>query len=253
MAQALGVRFLDSDSREIQGYGSGGMLDGIASIDVSGLDKRLQNVTIKVACDVDNPLCGERGASNVFGPQKGATPEMVKILDANLSHFADCIRDNLGIEVKELAGAGAAGGLGAGLVAFCGAEMKRGVDIVIAATGLQKALEGADLAITGEGKVDFQTAFGKTPSGVAKAAAKEGIPVVAIGGALADDARGVFEHGIDGLESAAARDMSLEEAIRESRVHLQFAGERLARLLLIGRRLERRASVKDKLPELRPI
>ena len=245
MAQALGVQFFDQDGQEIQGYGSGGMLGGIASINVSSLDKRLQGVTIRVACDVDNPLCGERGASNVFGPQKGATPEMVKTLDANLSHFAECIRNDLGKEVKEIAGAGAAGGLGAGLVAFCSAEMKRGVDIVIAATGLQEALKGADLAITGEGKVDFQTAFGKTPSGVAKAAAKEGIPVVAIGGALADDARGVFEHGIDGLESAAARDMSLEEAIRESRIHLQYAGERLARLILIGRRLERKASGKD--------
>jgi len=245
MAQALGVRFLDHNGLKIERYGSGGMLDQIAKIDVSSLDKRLREIAIKVACDVDNPLCGEKGASNVFGPQKGATQEMVKILDANLGYFAELIRETIGKDVKELSGAGAAGGLGAGLVAFCCAEMERGVDIVIEATGLQKALEGADLAITGEGKVDFQTAFGKTPSGVAKAAAKEGIPVVAIGGALADDARGVFEHGIDGLESAAARDMSLEEAIRESRIHLQYAGERLARLLLIGRRLERKASSRS--------
>ena len=113
------------------------------------------------------------------------------------------------------------------------------------ATGLEQALEGADLAITGDGKVDFQTAFGKMPSGVAKAAKKKNVPLVAIGGALADDARGVIEHGIDGLESAAARDMSLEEAIRNSRMHLQFAGERLARLLLIGRRIERKLSGTD--------
>lgn len=239
MAQALGVRYLDRDGKVLDQTGCGGMLDRIAKIDVTGLDKRLRNVEIQVACDVDNPLCGERGASAVFGPQKGATPEMVKILDSNLGYFADLIRATLGTDVKKLPGAGASGGLGAGLVAFCGATLKSGIDIVVEATGLEKVLEGAHLAITGEGKVDFQTAFGKTPSGVARAAKKTNTPVVAIGGALADDARGVFEHGIDGLESAAARDMSLDEAIKNSRMHLQFAGERLARLLLIGRRIER--------------
>jgi glycerate 2-kinase len=245
MAQALGVRYLDKDGNELSGYACGGMLDQIAKIDVSGLDSRLRNIRFQVACDVDNPLCGERGASNVFGPQKGATPDMVKTLDSNLGHFADLIQSTLGIDVKQLPGAGAAGGLGAGLVAFCAATLKSGIDIVVEATGLEQALQGAHLAITGEGKVDFQTAFGKTPSGVARAAKKTNTPVVAIGGALADDARGVFEHGIDGLESAAARDMSLEEAIKNSRLHLQFAAERLARLLLIGGRIERKLSGKE--------
>ncbi|MCI0667902.1 MAG: glycerate kinase [Methylococcaceae bacterium] len=245
MAQALGVRYLDKNGVELSQYASGGMLDQIAEIDTSGLDSRLRDVRIQVACDVDNPLCGERGASAVFGPQKGATPEMVKTLDSNLGYFADLIRSSLGIDVRELKGAGASGGLGAGLVAFCGATLKSGIDIVVEATGLEQALQGAHLAITGEGKVDFQTAFGKTPSGVARAAKKTNTPVVAIGGALADDARGVFQHGIDGLESAAARDMSLEEAIRNSRMHLQFAGERLARLLLIGRRIERKLSGRE--------
>ncbi|MGH6830180.1 MAG: glycerate kinase family protein [Methylocella sp.] len=239
MAQALGVRYFGKDGKELSQYAAGGMLDQIARIDVSGLDSRVRKVDIQVACDVDNPLCGERGASFVFGPQKGASPEMAKTLDSNLSQFAEFIRTTLGIDVKNLAGAGASGGLGAGLVAFCGARLKSGIDIVVEATGLEKALEGAHLAITGEGRVDFQTAFGKTPSGVARAAKKWNVPVVAVGGALADDARGVFEHGIDGLESAAARDMSLEEAIQKSRLHLEFAGERLARLLLIGRRIER--------------
>ena len=167
---------------------------------------------------------------------------MVNTLNSNLAHYADIIKNQLGKDVKEIPGAGAAGGLGAGLVAFCNATMKSGVDIVIEATKLEQALEGAMLAITGEGKVDFQTAFGKTPSGVAKAAKKTGIPVVAIGGALADDARGVFEHGIDGLESAAAKDMSLEDAIRNSRTHLQYAGERVARMLSIGQQIERKLS-----------
>ncbi|MGH8549853.1 MAG: glycerate kinase [Methylococcales bacterium] len=245
MAQALGVRYLDKNGSELSLYASGGMLDQIAKIDGSGLDSRLRKVKIQVACDVDNPLCGEPGASSVFGPQKGATPEMVKTLDSNLGYFADLIRNTLGIDVKDLRGAGASGGLGAGLVAFCGATLKSGIDILVEATGLEQALEGAHLVITGEGRVDFQTAFGKTPSGVARAAKKTNTPVVAIGGALADDARGVFEHGIDGLESAAARDMSLEEAIKNSRMHLQFAGERLARLLLIGRRIERRLSGRE--------
>ncbi len=242
MAQALGVRFIDDQGNEMTDYAGGGILDKIAKIECTGLDPRLEQTEILVACDVDNPLCGERGASNVFGPQKGATADMVKTLDANLEHFANQIKAHLGKDVKDISGAGAAGGLGAGLVAFCDAEMKRGVDIVIEATKLEQALEGAILAITGEGKVDFQTAFGKTPSGVAKAAKKSDIPVVAIGGALADDARGVYEHGIDGLESAAARDMSLEEAISNSKAHLQLAGERLARLLIIGQRIERKLS-----------
>ncbi|MGH8498381.1 MAG: glycerate kinase [Methylococcales bacterium] len=245
MAQALGVRYLDKDGNVLSQYAAGGMLDRIAKIDVSGLDSRLRKISIQVACDVDNPLCGERGASAVFGPQKGASPEVVKTLDSNLSRFADLIRETLGADVKDLPGAGASGGLGAGLVAFCGATLRSGIDIVVGATGLEKALEGAHLAITGEGQVDFQTAFGKTPSGVARAAKKTNVPVVAIGGALADDARGVFEHGIDGLESAAARDMSLEEAIKNSRMHLQFAGERLARLILIGRRIERMFAGKE--------
>lgn len=244
MAQALGVRFLDNQGRELSDYVGGGMLDNITKIDISGLDARLKETEMLVACDVDNPLCGERGASNVFGPQKGATPEMVKTLDANLEHYANLIGQQLSKDVKDIAGAGAAGGLGAGLLAFCDAIMKRGVDIVIEATKLERALDGASLAITGEGKVDFQTAFGKTPSGVAKAAKKTDTPVVAIGGALADDARGVYEHGIDGLESAAARDMSLEEAISHSKAHLQLAGERLARLLVIGQRIERKRSAR---------
>lgn len=242
MAQALGVRFSDDQGHEITGYACGGILGKITKIDLSEIDARLGQTEILVACDVDNPLCGARGASHVFGPQKGATEEMVGILDANLEHFSNQIKAQLGKSVKDVSGAGAAGGLGAGLLAFCDATMKRGVDIVIEATKLEQALEDAVLVVTGEGKVDFQTAFGKTPSGVAKAAKKSDTPVVAIGGALADDARGVFEHGIDGLESAAARDMSLEEAISHSKLHLQLAGERLARLLIIGQRIERKLS-----------
>ncbi|MDE2701263.1 MAG: glycerate kinase, partial [Gemmatimonadota bacterium] len=139
--------------------------------------------------------------------------------------------------VARMPGAGAAGGLGAGLVAFAGATLKSGVDIVLRTTELEKYVKGADLVITGEGKVDFQTAFGKTPSGVARAAKKHRVPVVAIGGALSDDAHNVFAHGIDGIASAAAKDMSLDEALRDSRPHLENVAERVIRMILIGKKI----------------
>ncbi|MCG8325158.1 MAG: glycerate kinase, partial [Thiotrichales bacterium] len=168
MAQALGVRFRDKRNSVIREKGAGGMLNRIAGIDTSGLDARLRKTRITVASDVDNPLCGRRGAACVFGPQKGATPAMVRTLDANLKHFGRLIKTELKKNVMNMPGAGAAGGPGAGLVAFAGARMKSGIDIVVEATGLKKSIKGADLVITGEGRVDFQTAFGKTPSGVAR-------------------------------------------------------------------------------------
>ncbi len=240
MAQALGVKFRDRRNVEIKQLGAGGMLDRIASIDMSERDKRLRKTRITIASDVNNPLCGKRGAANVFGPQKGATPAMVKVLDANLKHLGQLIKTELGKNVMTLKGAGAAGGLGAGLVAFCGAKMKSGIDIVVTATGLKQALKGADLVITGEGRVDFQTAFGKTPSGVARVARSQRVPVVAIGGGLADDAAGVFDYGIDALDSAVARDMSLEEAMKLSKSLLANAGERTLRMIQVGKKIARK-------------
>ncbi|MCZ6802641.1 MAG: glycerate kinase [Proteobacteria bacterium] len=237
MAQALGVRFLNKRGKEITEFGVGGMIDKIDSIDMKGLNSFVRKTKIIVACDVNNPLCGKTGASNVFGPQKGATPAMVKTLDANLKHLGKIIKTDLKKDVINLKGAGAAGGLGAGLVAFTNARMKSGIDIVLEATNISKHLKGADLLITGEGRVDFQTAFGKTPSGVAKAARKHRVPTIAIGGSITDDANTVFAHGIDGLESACARDMSLEEAIAHSRAHLANAAERVIRLVLIGKKM----------------
>ncbi len=246
MAQALGIRFLDKRGCELKELGAGGMLNKVASIDMSGMDTRMKKAKVTVASDVENPLCGKKGAAHVFGPQKGATPVMVKKLDENLKHFAGIIKKDLRKDVMKLKGAGAAGGLGAGLVAFTGAKLKSGVDIVIEATGLEKHLKGADLCITGEGRVDFQTAFGKTPSGVARAARKQKVQTIAIGGALTDDARGVFEHGIDGLASACARDMSLQEAISNSRAHLANSAERVIRLVLIGKKLSKPKQSKRK-------
>lgn len=239
MAQALGVRFRDRRGRVISGYASGGMLDKIASIDLEQVDPRVKKTKIIIASDVDNPLVGKRGAAAVFGPQKGATPAMVKTLDANLKYFGEIIRRDVGIRVNNLAGAGAAGGLGAGLVAFTNAKLQSGVDILVKATGLEDYLRGADLVITGEGQIDFQTAFGKTPAGVARAAKKARVPVIAIGGGLADDARGVFEHGIHGLDAAVARPMPLENAFDNAAKYLANAGERAIRMIQLGRDMER--------------
>lgn len=240
MAQALGVQFVDTLDREIREPGCGGMLAKIRTIDAEGLDARVRKANILVACDVKNTLHGKQGAAHVFGPQKGATPKMVAVLDANLKHLGRLIKRDLKVDVASMPGAGAAGGLGAGLVAFAGATLKSGVDIVLRTTELEKYIKGSDLVITGEGKVDFQTAFGKTPSGVARAAKKHRVPVIAIGGALSNDAHNVFAHGIDGIASAAAKDMSLEEALRDSKPHLENVAERVVRMILIGKKMAER-------------
>lgn len=237
MAQALGVIFRDGSGAALAGRMSGGVLDRIARIDTDTINPALRHVRISVACDVTNPLCGPQGAAHVYGRQKGATAEMIEQLDRNLAHFATLIKRDLAVDVAQQPGAGAAGGLGAGLIAFAGAVLERGVELVVEATRLGQHMKGADLAVTGEGRVDFQTAFGKTPSGVAAVARRAGVPVVAIGGGLADDAGGVFEHGIDGLESATPNAMDLDVAIGKSRQYLQDAGERVARLIVIGQRM----------------
>lgn len=246
MAQALGVRFLNKREQEITELGAGGMLNKIAGIDLTNIDSQVKRAKIIVASDVNNPLCGAKGASVVFGPQKGATPAMVKILDANLRHLGKVIKTELNKNVVNLKGAGAAGGLGAGLVAFTKARMKSGIDIVLEATHFAKHAKGADLVITGEGRVDFQTAFGKTPSGVAKAARKQGVATIAVGGGLADDANGVFAHGINGLESAYAREMPLAEAMGNSKTYIANAAERAMRLVLIGNKIATKKSKRRK-------
>jgi len=210
MAQALGARLLDESGRDI-GPG-GGELSRLARLDVSGLDPRLANVACEVACDVDNPLLGPNGAARVYAPQKGATPEAVAVLEANLARFADVVERDLGVSVRDVPGAGAAGGLGAGLMAFLGARLRPGVRIVIEATGLRDKLRGADLAIVGEGKLDAQTAHGKVPVGVAEVAAEAGVPVVAIAGSLGDGYEAVHKKGIAACFAIFDRPMSLEEA-----------------------------------------
>lgn len=219
MAQALGARLLDEDGREI-GNG-GGALGNLASIDISKLDPRLEKVKIEVACDVDNPLTGEKGASVIFGPQKGATPEMVKQLDRNLAHFAAILERDLGMKVSDVPGAGAAGGLGAGLLAFLPSELRRGVDIVLEATDFSKQVQDADLVITGEGMIDGQTIFGKTPIGVAKTAKKQSVPVIAIAGTVGKDSHVVNNYGIDAIFSIVPGVIPLEDAFKNATEYVE--------------------------------
>ncbi|WP_028533726.1 glycerate kinase [Paenibacillus sp. UNC217MF] len=236
MAQALGVRLLAEDGTEI-GDG-GGEVGRIAHIDLSGVDPRLAKVKFVAACDVDNPLIGERGASAVFGPQKGATPEMVKQLDANLAHYAAKMREDVGCDVAHMPGAGAAGGLGAGVVAFLQAELKRGVDIVIDATGLADHAVDADVVITGEGKIDGQTIYGKTPIGVAKTAKLHGVPVIGIAGTLAAGHEVVHEHGIDMVFTIVPGVTTLEEALGQAADNMERTAYNIGMALKLGIQLK---------------
>ncbi len=229
MAQALGVCFLDSGGCEI-GFG-GGQLKKIESIDMKGLDPRIKDVKINVACDVTNPLYGSEGAAYIYGPQKGATPEMVEVLDSNLRYFSKIVKKELNIDVQSIPGAGAAGGLGAGLVAFLDGELRPGIEIVLEVNNFDEKVRDADLVITGEGKLDGQTVNGKTPIGVAKAAKKYNIPVVAIGGTIDDDADLILNEGIDAYFSALDKPVSLEEAIRRGGDWLQSTSEQVVRLI----------------------
>jgi glycerate kinase len=231
MAQALGCSLLDKDGKDISRGGEG--LARFASVDISDRHPGVAGVEAVVACDVDNPLTGPKGAPAVYGPQKGATPEMVEKLDGYLANYAKTLKRDLGLEVDRVPGAGAAGGLGAGLMAFLGATLKSGVEIVIEASRLEEKLDGADLVITGEGKLDGQTAFGKAPIGVARLAKKHGIPVVALGGALADDAPELVDHGVDALFSILPQPMSLEEAMKRTDEFVARATEQVVRLILL--------------------
>ena len=226
MAQALGIKMLDTYGKEI-GYG-GGSLARLATIDMSDLDPRLASIKLEVACDVDNPLCGPKGASAVFGPQKGATPEMVKQLDANLAHYAGIIKTQLGADVKDMAGAGAAGGLGAALLGLLNASLRPGIDIVMDAVNLSDIIADADLVITGEGRIDSQTIHGKTPIGVARTAKKFNKPVIGIAGCLSNDCHVVHAHGIDAVFSVVPRSVSLAEALEEAAVNVELTARNVA-------------------------
>ncbi len=233
MAQALGARLLDSEGRDLP-FG-GGALGQLTRIDMSRLDTRIASTKIEVACDVQNPLAGETGAAHVYGPQKGATPEMVLALDANLAHFAEIVARDLGVRIADMPGAGAAGGLGGGLVAFLGAHLRPGFDIVADIVRLDERLCGADLVITGEGRMDGQSIFGKAPVGVAGRAKKSGVPVVAIVGSLGEGWEKVLDHGIDACFSITQGPMSLAEAIARAPILIERTAEQVVRLFLAKR------------------
>ncbi|EWH20743.1 glycerate kinase [Bacillus haynesii] len=226
MAAALGAKFLNRDGEEIEN--GGGALAEIAKIDVSGLNPKLKHIQFEAACDVDNPLTGPRGASAVFGPQKGANSEMTALLDQNLKHYAAAVKAELGCEIDSIPGAGAAGGLGAGLCAFLNAELKSGVDIVLDTLSFSERIKGADLVITGEGKIDGQTVSGKTPAGVAKRARSENIPVIAFAGSLGEGCELVYDIGISALFSIVPGISSLENALADGSSNLTRCARNVA-------------------------
>ena len=230
--QALGGRLLDENGDDLS-YG-GGALAKLHTIDLSNLDERLKYVSVEVACDVNNPLCGKEGASYVFGPQKGATREMIEILDQNLSHYAEVIKEQLGKDVISKAGAGAAGGLGAGLMAFLDVKLKSGIEMVIEYANLEEKVRDADMVWIGEGSIDFQTQYGKTPLGVAMIAKKYNKPVIALAGRVGNDIDVLYDKGIDAIFGIMRGVTSIEEALVKGPENVEKTSENIIRLLNIS-------------------
>ncbi|HDI3202827.1 TPA: glycerate kinase [Vibrio cholerae] len=233
MLAALGARFTNADGDPIQLTGGG--LRELTHIDLQDFDPRLQNCDILVACDVNNPLCGDKGASAVFGPQKGATPEDVQLLDGALRQFGLLTEKVTGKMVLESAGAGAAGGMGAALLAYTQARLRPGIEIVLETVQLAHQVSDADLVITGEGRIDSQTVHGKTPMGVAKVAKRFDVPVLALCGCTGDNYQAVYQCGIDAVFAAVPRAMLLEDALKESDFNLADLAENVARLWVLSK------------------
>lgn len=232
MAAALGYRFLDKSGQVLAG--GGGYLDELDSIDQSQVIEGVNDLEIIVASDVTNPLCGEHGASAVFGPQKGATIDMVTTLDNNLRHYGEVVKKQLGIDIIDLAGAGGAGGLGGGLLAFTNATMQKGIEIMTEYTKLKEKLVNIDFCITGEGGIDFQTKFGKTPYGVAKAAKEinKDIKVIAIAGNIGKDANQLYSEGFDAIFSIVPGASDLDNLLTNGKENVMRTSESIARLLV---------------------
>lgn len=228
MAQALGIHLLDNEGKVLSV--GGGSLAKLASIELQDAHPLMTECEFEVACDVDNPLCGDKGASAIFGPQKGATAEMVSILDTALSHFADVIEQTGIQDRRHQAGAGAAGGMGLGAMAFLNAKLRPGIDIVMETVKLSEKLIGADLVITGEGRLDSQTLHGKTPMGVTRLAKAQQIPVIAIAGCVSDDANVLLDHGIDAMFSITPRSLPLEEVLANAKHNLFTTSQNIAAL-----------------------
>ncbi|MBV4455639.1 MULTISPECIES: glycerate kinase [Pseudomonas] len=232
--QGLGVQLFDAENRSVA---AGGLaLAGLARIDLEQLDPRLARVRFEIAADVNNPLCGAHGASAIFGPQKGASPEQVQQLDAALGHFADHCAKVLPKDVRDEPGSGAAGGLGFAAKAFLGAQFRAGVEVVAELVGLEQAVRGADLVITGEGRFDAQTLRGKTPFGVARIAQQHGVPVIVIAGTLGDGYEQMYAHGVDAAFALPSGPMSLEQACAEAPRLLRERAADIARLWQVASR-----------------
>ncbi|MGU3812011.1 glycerate kinase [Vibrio diabolicus] len=228
MLTALGVAFLDESGHAITPNGDG--LAALASIDISGLDPRLATCEVLVACDVDNPLCGDKGASAIFGPQKGATASDVTLLDNALRKFGELTEQATGKHVLTREGAGAAGGMGAALLGYTPARLQPGIEIVLETVKLAQHVADADIVFTGEGRIDHQTAHGKTPMGVAQVAKQFDLPVIALAGCVGDNYQAVYECGIDAVFACVPRAMSLSEAMKEADVNVANLAENVARM-----------------------
>lgn len=233
MVQALGVKLLDEDGKDIP-YG-GGNLYKLKKVDISSIDKRVYESSFIVASDVVNPLCGENGASYVYGPQKGATKEMVKILDNNLRHYASVVKETLGKDFSDVPGAGAAGGLGFSLMAFLNAKIRSGIDIVMEASNIDEKIKSCDIVITGEGNTDFQTAYGKAPAGIARIAKKYGKPVVVLSGGLGKNYKDLYDVGVTSMFSIVDKPMTLQEAMINAKKLISDRAEDIIRIFISGR------------------
>lgn len=229
MIQALGGRLLDINGNELT---FGGLaLSKLKSIDLSKLNENIKGITFEVACDVNNPLIGEKGASKIFGPQKGATKEMIVALDRALENYANIIKKDLGKDVAYVEGAGAAGGLGAALLAFCNAKLLRGIELIIKHTELEEKIKGADFVFTGEGSIDSQTIYGKTPMGVALEAKKQGVKTIAFAGKVEDGSENLYDIGITSIFGILRGVTSLDEALKDGVKNLENTVENVVRLI----------------------
>lgn len=233
MLQALGYRFFNEEGAAI---GQGGAeLKRISKIDGGHVSEKVRAAKIRVACDVNNPLYGLNGAAHIYGPQKGATPEMVMELDEGLKHFTDVVLDQFGMDLQQIAGAGAAGGLGAAFSGFLGAVLESGVELILGHARLEEKLQGVDLVITGEGKLDGQTSMGKAPAGIAQLAKKNKIPVIALAGDISEGNNTLHESGITAYYTIVSGPIDLETAMKPEITHqnLKRTGEQIGRTLRI--------------------
>ncbi len=237
-ARALGVRFLDADGKELEGFGKD--LAAVATIDLSGLDPRIKGASVTVMCDVTNPLCGKEGATYTFGPQKGADKEILEKLESGMCRYRDVIKKELGIDCDRIQGAGAAGGLGAALHVFLGGKMQSGIETVLDLVRFDERLEGVDLVVTGEGRTDFQSCFGKVMQGVGLRAKKRGIPVLGLSGSLGERAMDIFDCGIASLMTTVNAPMTLDAAMERAEELYYEAAVRMFRFVETGMRIKER-------------